>query len=89
MIDEENNNKNEVNIIVGEENKEENINLLSPNNEVNLSKIGSKNKNLDVKQNITNIKKLEKEYFIGNVIGDFNCLFYFLSNLTFGKINFY
>ena len=35
------------------------------------------------------IKKLEIEYFIGNVIGDGNCLFYSLSNLIFGKINFY
>ena len=80
---------NEVNIIVGEENKGEKINLVSPNNEVKLSKIGSKNKNLDVKQKITNIKKLEKEYFIGNVVRDGNCLFYSLSNLIFRKINFY
>ena len=35
------------------------------------------------------IKKLEKEYFIGNVIGDSNCVFYSLSNLIFRKINFY
>ncbi len=34
------------------------------------------------------IKKLEKEYFIGNVIGEGNCLFYSLSNLIFRKINF-
>ena len=69
--------------------KEEKINLVSLKKEVNLSKIGSKNKNLDIKQNISNIKKLEKEYFIDNVIGDGNCLFYSLSNLIFGKINFY
>ena len=49
----------------------------------------NKNNNIDAIQKITNIKKLEKEYFIGNVIGDGNCLFYSLRNLIFGKINFY
>ena len=44
---------------------------------------------LDNNHKINNVKNLKKKYYIGNVIGDGNCLFYSLSKLIFRNMFYY
>ena len=44
---------------------------------------------LDNNHKINNVKNLKKKYYIGNVTGDGNCLFYSLSKLIFRNMFYY
>lgn len=72
--------KNNDNMELNIENNENNI-----NNDGNSEIINKNNFNIE----INNIKKLKEIYYLDNVTGDDNCLFYSLSKIIFGKPNYY
>ena len=86
LKDKTKNNAEELEKIINEiENNDENKSVNNHNEEND----SSSEDILDNNHKINIVKNLKKKYYIGNVIGDGNCLFYSLSKLIFRNMFYY